>query len=244
MERKKILGIISNPAVSFIIYSPLVDYHQWALLGFVKRNAKSVKRGERIIDIGAGELKYKKYFAHCEYVSQDLGVGDSAWDFSGIDIKSSAYEIPEKDASFDYVLCMQVLEHLEFPERAFSEFGRLLKRGGRLLISAPLGFGEHQIPYDYFRYTRYALRGMGERHGFRLMQIEPHGGIFINLEYMLWQSIGKLLPFNRLTPIRYFYFFLLLPLKAFSGAIFITLDIFDRKKDWTLNYNCVYEKVA
>jgi SAM-dependent methyltransferase len=244
MNRNSLVKILNHPVVQAVMYSPLVDYHQWSLLRFVKKNAQLIKSGERIIDIGAGELKYKKYFSHCDYYSQDLCVGDDHWDFSEINIKSSAYEIPAASASFDYVLCAQVLEHLEFPEKAFAEFNRLLKLNGRLLLTAPLGFGEHQIPYDFFRYTRYGLESLGKRHGFRLVYLEPHGGIFINSEYILWQAKNKILPGKNILLLRYFYFFLFLPFKIISGAIFIALDLLDNKKTYTLNYNCVYEKIS
>ncbi|MCX6717243.1 MAG: class I SAM-dependent methyltransferase [Candidatus Taylorbacteria bacterium] len=244
MRKRKLLNkVLNNSIVQFILYSPLADYHQWSLLKFVKCNAKKIKKNEKIIDIGAGELKYIKYFEHCEYKSQDFCLGDANWDFSKIDIKSSAYKIPEKDASFDYVLCTQVLEHLEFPEKAFSEFSRLLKNGGKLILTAPLGFGEHQIPYDFFRYTKYGLKSLGKRNNLKLIEIKPHGGIFINLEYVLWQSKNKLLPFNNILLVRYLYFFIFLPIKILSGGIFIFLDLFDREKTCTLNYNCIYEKI-
>jgi len=243
MKREYLNKFLNNEIIQFILYSPLIDYHQWSLLKFIKDNAKKIKRGEKIIDIGAGELKYKKYFKHCDYKSQDLGVGDSNWDFSQIDIKSSAYEIPEKDASFDYVLCTQVLEHLEFPEKAFAEFGRLLKIGGKLILTAPLGFGEHQIPYDFFRYTKNGLKSLGNRSNFKLVYIKPHGGIFINLEYILWKSKDIILPFKNIRFMKFLYFLIFFPLKILLGAIFIMLDQFDRKKTYTLNYNCIYEKI-
>ena len=243
IKRELLNKFLNNNIIQSILFSPLIDYHQWSLLKFIKDNAKKIKRDEKIIDIGAGELKYKKYFEHCVYKSQALCVGDDKWDFSKIDIRSSLYEIPEKDASFDYVLCAQVLEHLEFPEKAFSEFNRLLKNRGKLILTAPLGFGEHQIPYDFFRYIQYGLKSLDERYGFKLTYIKPQGGIFINVEYILWQSINVILPFKNIVLVRYFYFLVFIPIKILSGIIFIVLDLFDRKKAYTLNYNCIYEKI-
>jgi len=241
--RKKILSIINNKFVQFILYSPLIDYHQWRLLSFVKNQAAKIDNKAYVLDIGAGELKYKKYFNHCKYVSNDLCVGDNQWFYDEIDIKSSVYDIPVEDESFDFILCIQVLEHLEFPDLAFKKFNKILKKNGKLLLTAPLGFGEHQIPHDYFRYTKYGLKSLGERNNFKLTYIELHGGIFVNLEYMLWQSIGKLIPFRKYLVVRYLSYFLLLPFKFISGIIFNFLDLFDKKKEYTLNYNCIYEKI-
>jgi len=242
--RVKSLKILNSKIFQYILYSPMLDFHQWKLLRFVKRCSSGINSHESILDMGAGELRYKKYFDHCNYRSQDLCVGDNVWYFESIDIKSSIYNVPVEPNSFEYVLCTQVLEHLEYPEKAFIEFNRVLKYGGKVFLSAPLGQGEHQVPYDFFRYTKFGLKSLGERYGFRMIYIEPHGGIFINLEYMLWQAIGKLIPFGKSIPVRYFLFFLLLPIKFISGTIFIILDVFDRDKGYTNNYNCIYEKVS
>lgn len=225
-----------------ILYSPFLDYHQWALLTFIKIEAKKLPLGTKILDAGAGELRYKKYFDHCNYVSNDLCVGDDAWYFDAIDIKSTIYEIPVENGSFDVILCSQVLEHLEFPEKAFTEFSRILKKGGRLILTAPLGQGEHQIPHDFFRYTKYGLKSLGERCNLRLIEIKPQGGIFINLEYILWQAKCVFFPFQDVAAARYFYFIIFLPVKFVSGAVFVFLDFFDKKKIYTNNYNCVYKK--
>jgi len=240
--RKLLLLLLNNQLIQSILYSPLIDYHQWSLLKFVKTNAKKVPSNFNVIDIGAGELRYKNYFKHCHYVSQDLCVGDGDWNFENIDIKSSIYDIPVKENSIDVILCTQVLEHIEFPEKAFEEFSRILKQNGKIILTVPLGQGEHQIPHDYYRYTQYALRGLGERHGLLLKEITPQGGIFINLEHVFWQALIIFVPFKRYALVRYFTFLLFLPLKILSGLLFCTLDIFDRNKNYTNNYNCLYEK--
>ncbi|MFA5993856.1 MAG: methyltransferase domain-containing protein [Parcubacteria group bacterium] len=243
-KRKKLLQFLNNPKIQSILYSYFLNYHQWSILNFVKSNAKKIKSEEKIIDIGAGELRYKRYFDHCEYTSQDLCVGDGEWYFDDIDIKSSVYDIPVENNYFDYILCTQVLEHLEFPEKAFEEFSRILKRGGKMFLTVPLGQGEHQSPHDFYRYTKYALKSLGNRHGLELKVVMPQGGIFINLEYILWQSKNSILPFNNFAPVRYAYFLIAIPFKILSGIIFVTLDLFDREKVYTLNYNCIYEKMV
>jgi SAM-dependent methyltransferase len=243
VTRKKLLLYLNNPKIQGVLYSRFLDYHQHSLLSFVRHEAKNIEPGRSILDVGAGELRYKKYFNHCDYTSNDLCVGDREWYFDDIDIKSSIYDIPVDSASFDYILCTQVLEHLEFPERAFQEMGRILRPGGRLLLTVPLGQGEHQAPYDFFRYTRYALKGLGERSSLRLTSIEPQGGLFINLEYILWQGVLMFIPFRSRKPIAYGAFLLLLPVKFMLGLLFNFLDLFDREKTYTNNYNCVYTKV-
>jgi len=241
--RKEILKILNNQVFQSILYSPFLDYHEWYLLKFVKNEAEKIKNTESILDIGAGELRYKKYFDHCKYISNDLCIGDKDWYFEKIDIKSTIYNIPVGNNSFDNILCTQALEHIEFPEEAFKEFHRILKKGGKLILSAPLGFGEHQIPHDYYRYTRYALINLGKRNHLKLISLDPHGGIFINLEYILWQSFSESTLFKKNLIFRYIIFIILLPVKLFSGIIFCALDLLDKNKRYTLNYNCIYKKL-
>jgi len=45
--------------------------------------------------------------------------------------------LPYPDQSFDYVACLEGLEHIENPQQAIREFARLLRPGGRLITSVP-----------------------------------------------------------------------------------------------------------
>lgn len=237
-----IKALYGSRLLQALLYNPLVEYHQWRLSKFVRMAAAETKPEQSVIDVGAGELKYKQYFGHCRYVSNDLGVGDEDWNYRGIDIVSSAYAIPVEAASFDRVLCIQVLEHLDAPERAFQEFHRILKPGGRAYLSAPLIAGEHQQPHDFFRYTRYAFSILGERHGFRVISITPHGGCVTMLETMLWATFWALLPIPRQTAGRYLLYLLFYPIKLVTGLLALVVDVLDRKKSFTINYDVVLEK--
>lgn len=243
--RKRLLEVVySNRCLKHIFFNPLAEYHQWRLLGFVRDVARAVGAGESIIDVGAGELKYKSHFIHCRYTSNDLCVGDEDWNYAGIDVVSSAYEIPVEGSSFDAVLCIQVMEHLDSPDRAFREFHRILKPGGRAYVSAPLLAGEHQQPHDFFRYTQYGFLALGERNGFRVLSIAPHGGCAVAVETLLWAAFWELAPMRRQSLPRYIVYALLYPVKLLSGALALLLDMLDRKKSMTINYDVIYEKVV
>lgn len=107
---------------------------------WVKEQLSLIPDGKRILDAGAGEWRYKPFCSHLKYVSQDFcqysGQGDDhglqtgKWDTSHLDIVSDIVAIPEPDASFDVILCMEVLEHIPKPEAAIKEFSRLLCPGG------------------------------------------------------------------------------------------------------------------
>jgi len=242
--RKYIINILYHSSwLRDLAFNPLAEYHQWRLRRFVHMAATEVSAGQRIIDVGAGEQKYRSDFAHCEYVSNDLCIGDTDWNYHGIDIVSSAYDIPVAAGSFDAVLCIQVLEHLDAPDRAFREFCRVLKQRGRVYVSAPLLAGEHQQPHDFFRYTRYGYAALGDRHGFRLISASPHGGSVIAMETLAWAAFWDMLPIPRQSVARYAVYLLLYPIKLATGAVSLLLDMLDRKKSMTINYDVVFEKL-
>jgi hypothetical protein len=54
--------------------------------------------------------------------------------------------------------------------------GRLLEPGGKLLLNVPFYYYLHEEPYDYYRYTKYALRRFAETSGFEIILIKEVGG--------------------------------------------------------------------
>ena len=62
---------------------------------------------------------------------------------------SDICSIPLKDNSFDTILCTEVLEHLPDPNKAINELTRLLKSGGKLILTAPFASLVHFAPYHY-----------------------------------------------------------------------------------------------
>lgn len=79
-------------------------------------------------------------------------------------------------ASYDTVVCHQVLEHLPEPGRALAEFRRVLAPGGALVLSAPHLSRLHELPHDYFRFTPAGLRVLLEHAGFADSDVGTYGG--------------------------------------------------------------------
>ena len=126
---------------------------------WLEETLKKIPSGNSILDAGAGELKFKKYCGHLEYVSQDFGQysgeGDGKgfqkeqWDTSKVDIVSDIVNIPVEDASFDAIMCNEVLEHVPDPNGAMKEMDRILKPGGYLIITTPFNSLTHFAPYHF-----------------------------------------------------------------------------------------------
>lgn len=155
-----------------------------------------IPAGSRILDAGAGELKYKDLCIHLKYVSQDFakydGKGDGAalqtgtWDQSRLDIVSDITAIPEPDGSFDAIMCIEVFEHLPDPLSAIREFARLLKPGGTLIVTAPFCSLIHFAPYHYSSgYSRYYYEHHLSAAGFVVEEITTNGNFFTYLSQEL-----------------------------------------------------------
>ncbi len=171
---KKIIGIQAN----------VDERDRW-----LAEALSAIPPGVRILDAGAGELRNKKLCVHLDYVSQDIcqyeGKGDSqglqtgAWDTSKIDLVCDISNIPEPDASFDVVLCSEVFEHLPDALKALDEFARLLKPGGKLILTAPFASLVHFAPYHYASgFSRYWYEYHLPPRNFLIQELHPNGDWF------------------------------------------------------------------
>jgi SAM-dependent methyltransferase len=79
-------------------------------------------------------------------------------------------------SSFDVVILSDVLEHIREPELLMSEISRILKPGGYLLLNVPFAYWIHEAPYDYYRYTRFALERFVQKSGMQVIVLVPLGG--------------------------------------------------------------------
>jgi len=84
--------------------------------------------------------------------------------------------IPFVSNSFDTIVVSDVMEHLADYETVWSELARLLRPSGKLIVGVPFLYWLHEDPHDYFRPTEFALRRFCERHGLRVIVLEPYGG--------------------------------------------------------------------
>jgi SAM-dependent methyltransferase len=150
----------------------------------------AIPKGLRILDAGAGELRNKKLCAHLNYVSQDVcqydGVGNShglqtgTWDTSKIDLVCDIANIPQADATYDVILCSEVFEHLPNAIVALDEFSRLLKPGGKLIITAPFASLVHFAPYHYSSgFSRYWYEYHLPIRHFEIQELTPNGDWFL-----------------------------------------------------------------
>lgn len=156
---------------------------------WLEKTLLRIPKGQRILDAGAGELQYKKFCQHLDYVSQDFGryegKGDASglqmgsWDNSRLDIVSDITNIPVESASFDAVMCVEVFEHLPRPIDALKEFARILRLGGILIITVPVSSLIHFAPFYFYNgFSRYFFERFLQEEGFDLVELTPNGNYF------------------------------------------------------------------
>ncbi len=193
--------------------------------------------GARVLDAGAGEGQYRRYFARQTYCGVDLAVGDAAWDYSRLETVADLTALPFRDSTFDAAIHIVTIEHLPEPARALAEIARTLKPGAPLLVVAPHQWEVHQAPHDYFRYTRHGLEYLLAQAGFEPRELRPVGGYFRMLSRRLLNGLQF---FSG--GARWLMFPLAVLLLVPPALVLPILDFLDGEGDFTLGYICVAVK--
>lgn len=120
----------------------------------------------KLFDYGCGGSPYRSLFAGCsEYIRADITPGPN------IDrLLTSEGRTSEADNAYDVVFSAQVLEHVRNPQDYLAECYRILKPGGRLLVTTHGMYHEHGCPHDFHRWTSNGLSEAFTQCGFKITQ--------------------------------------------------------------------------
>lgn len=172
--------------------APPINPSRVQLRRLMEEFAATTKAGMLVLDAGAGTSPYRSLFDHARYEAADFAQVTSTH-YAPLDYVCDLTAIPVEDGRFDRIVCNQVLEHLPEPPRAMAELFRVTAPGGTVFLSAPLFYAEHQQPYDYFRYTRFALRKLFEDAGYVVTEVLWMEGYFGTVAYQ-FQQMSRALP--------------------------------------------------
>ena len=155
-----------------------------ALAHWLEEQAAALQGGApvRLLDVGCGVKPYYPFFAGVvsEYVGVDVVENPAA------ELLGPVEALPVGDASFDVVLCTQVLEHCDDPAQAVRELRRVTRPGGRVLASTHGVQVYHPSPTDYWRWTHEGLRRLFEQNaGWSSLSVQPAAGTASALAMLL-----------------------------------------------------------
>ncbi|WP_020604053.1 class I SAM-dependent methyltransferase [Spirosoma spitsbergense] len=163
---------------------------------WLKNPLAALPAGLKILDARAGELQYKPWCTHLDYVSQDFnqydGKGDesdlqtSEFDTSRIDLVLNITAIPITDESFDVVMCIEVLEHVPDPNRAVQELTRVPRKVGILIITTPFCSITHFSPYHFTTgFNGYFYQQVLGEH-YNILEVTANGNFY---EYLAQEIV-------------------------------------------------------
>jgi SAM-dependent methyltransferase len=162
---------------------------------WVEAQLKALPAGALILDAGCGSQQYRPFCAHLRYEAQDFGqvaldekdsfaARGQAYSYGPLDYTGDIWQIPVEAGRFDAVLCTEVLEHIPYPARTLAELGRVLKPGGKLILTLPANSLRHMDPYWFYPglSDRWLERQLPEL-GFEIVSLEAQG------DYHSWMRL-------------------------------------------------------
>ena len=121
------------------------------VLGIVKDRPRGT-----ILDIPAGEGALAERLAGIGFDVRCCDLYPEIFKLEGVEIRQGDLSgvLPYEDASFDDIVCVEGLEHIENPHQAIREFARLIKPGGSVIVSVPNIMNiEERLKWLFFGYT-------------------------------------------------------------------------------------------
>ena len=153
------------------------------------RNIKSLAphlKGD-LLDFGCGRKPYEQLFHVNKYIGIDMEQTGHEHKLSKVDVYYDGQHIPFKENTFDSVFCSEVFEHVFNLDEVLKEIHRVLIPDGKILVTVPFCWHEHEVPYDFGRYTSYGIKHIMEKNGFKVLEYRKSGN-FVRVNFQLWAN--------------------------------------------------------
>lgn len=140
----------------------------------------------KLLDFGCGSKPYRELFTGVdEYIGTDMENEGHNHENEDIDVYYDGKNLPFESNLFDAILCSEVLEHVPDLNHSLSELSRILRVNGKILITTPFVWPEHEMPYDYRRFTSNGLRQVLEDNGFLVLN-QRKSGSYVESVTQMW----------------------------------------------------------
>jgi len=189
------------PRITGDIYAPNVflcnsSFLNWYYLKKEMKNAAQNDISGVCLDIGSGNSPYKSLLNVTQYISVDKQEHSAtSYKKNENEINADAKDLPFEANYADSVILNQVLEHIDDFDTVLSEIARVLKSGGKLIISVPFIYHIHAEPNDYFRFSEYGIQHIMKKHKFQVKRFHYLGytgtTLVSILNAFLWQVFAK-----------------------------------------------------
>ena len=131
----------------------------------------------RLLDLGCGKAPLYGIYRGCTEEIICVDWVNTRHRSPYLDLEQDLNQpLPVAAASIDTMLATDVLEHIAHPSDLWREMARLLAPGGKLILGVPFLYGVHEAPYDYFRYTEFALQMFCRENGLAVVELKRMGG--------------------------------------------------------------------
>ncbi|MEJ0024616.1 MAG: methyltransferase domain-containing protein [Rhizomicrobium sp.] len=157
----------------------------------------------RLLDLGCGRKPYRPLFANVsEYVGVDVEVSGHETKRMEVDVYYDGKTLPFPDDHFDGIFSSEVFEHVFNLPAILNELHRVLRPGGIMLITVPFAVEEHEVPYDFGRYSSFGLKHILETAGFEIRIQEKRGTFIAALTQYVVSYLARRWPLSKSTAVR------------------------------------------
>lgn len=126
------------------------------LYEFLHNEYKKIDRGQDVLTVGAGGEINKQLYKDSEKNNFNILSIDVNKDREP-DILGDICDYDFREKRFDVVIMSEVLQFLKTPQIGIDNVYKILKPGGRLVLTSPFIFPLHDRPYDLYRFTKHGL---------------------------------------------------------------------------------------
>jgi len=132
--------------------------------------------GEKMLDFGCGHKPYRSLFPQInQYIGVDFENEGHTHNKEQIDVFYDGVSLPFPDQYFDCAICTEVLEHVPDIDQTLTLLKRVLKANAGVIISLPFVWPEHEMPFDFRRFTMGGFVNELEKQGFEVVKTYKNG---------------------------------------------------------------------